>query len=123
MDKQGVSFLATVIYHSNGKSDLTAKDLQALSEVSKFIKNKSASVLIVSHASSRTANMTMIDHKFVNYNISIDRAERVKSELVKNGVPLNSILMSAVSDTEPLKKEVMQKSEGINRRSEIYISY
>ena len=122
-EKKGVSFLASVVYHSNGKSDLNSEDLKALEEVAKFVKNKSADVLIVGHASSRTADMSMIDHKFVNHNISIDRAERVKKELVKNGVPLNSISMSAVSDTEPLKNEVMPKSEGINRRSEIYISY
>lgn len=122
-NEEGISFLASVIYHSDGKSDLTKDDLRSITEVSKFVKEKSARVLVVGHASSRTADMSMLNHKLVNYDISMKRASKIKDELVRNGLSPQIISLSAVSDTEPIQNEVMPMSESVNRRSEIYISY
>jgi len=120
---EGISFLASVVYHSNGKSDLTDADLQSLREVAKFVKAKSARVLVVGHASSRTADMSMLSHKLVNYDVSVRRVNRIRDELLKNGLSINDISLSAVSDTETINNEIMPMSENVNRRSEIYISY
>ncbi len=120
---QGISFLASVIYHSNGKSDLSTKDLEVLSRIAKISKDKSATVQIVGHASSRTGNMSLLENKMVNYNISIERAERIKKELMNYGVSAKDISLVAVSDTEPINREIMPIAENVNRRSEIYISY
>ncbi|MDR2934055.1 MAG: OmpA family protein [Rickettsiales bacterium] len=122
-EASGVSFLASVIYHSNGKSDLSNRDLEVLKKIASIVKEKNGTIKIVGHASSRTANMSLIDNKMVNYNISIERAERIKKELVVYGVNAKDISLVAVSDTEPVNQEVMPMAENVNRRSEIYISY
>lgn len=119
----GITYLASIIYHSDGKSDLSNKDLDVLKKIVNIVKEKNAKIKIVGHASSRTSNMDLIQNKLVNYNISVARAERIKKELVRYGADESKITLVAVSDTENIKEEVMPVSESVNRRSEIYISY
>ena len=78
---------------------------------------------IIGHASSRTANLGPIRHKFVNFNISSDRALAVKTALVSLGARANRIEVAAVSDTMPKYRENMPNGEAGNRRAEIFLIY
>lgn len=122
---ESISFLATIIYHSNGKNDLSRKDIKSLKAISKFVKEhkETAKVKIIGHASSRTKDMKILKHKLTNYDLSIDRANAVKNKLARLGVDKKKIELVAVSDTEPVKKEIMPVSETMNRRTEVYITY
>jgi flagellar motor protein MotB len=118
-----VSFLAAIIYHSNGRADLSQKDLKALKQVVKYHKEKKGIVKVIGHASSRTRDMQVIDHKLTNFEMSYKRAEKLAKKLKTLGIPQEKIYLGAVSDQEPVKYESMPIYEAMNRRTEIYIAY
>lgn len=118
-----VSFLAAIIYHSNGRNDISQNDLKALKEVVRFHKEKGGIVKIIGHASSRTRNMELIDHKIANFEMSYKRAEKIGKQLKNLGIKENNIYLGAVSDKEPVLKESMPINEAMNRRTEIYLAY
>jgi flagellar motor protein MotB len=64
-----------------------------------------------------------LDHKLVNFEVSVQRAEAVASHLIAVGVPKNRILVTAASDSEPIYYEFMPSGEAGNRRTEIFLDY
>lgn len=118
-----VTFLATIIYHGDGAYDVTAEDRKALSEVARFWKDKGGEVRVIGHASHRTRNMNIIDHKTTNLKVSTDRAIKVSAELARLGVPSGKISVGAVADNETVSPENMPVNEAQNRRTEVYIAY
>ena len=114
--------LATILF-PNGSSKLTKNEVNILRTVAKKQKSRGGILKIVGHASSRTANLDPIRHKFVNFNISSDRALAVRTALIRLGARANSIEVAAVSDTMPKYRENMPNGEAGNRRAEIFLSY
>lgn len=118
-----IVFLGSVIYHSRGQADMSAKDMSAVSEVAKFAKAKGAKIRVVGHSSSRTRDMREAENKLVNFDLSIKRAAAVKNAIASNGIRAADIAVSGVSDTESVSYENMPINEAVNRRTEIYIEY
>ena len=63
------------------------------------------------------------EFKWVNFNISMDRAENTAILLARLGIPADSIIIMARSDREQVSNEHMPSSESENRRADIYIEY
>ncbi|MDR3126423.1 MAG: OmpA family protein [Rickettsiales bacterium] len=122
-ESYSVEFLSTVVYHSNAKSDMEARDYAALRNVVKLARAKKGGIRVVGHASSRTKNMKDIENKLENFDLSLERARRVRDELVRLGMPKDSVHLSAVSDTERVSAESMPRQEAANRRTEVYVRY
>ena len=61
--------LATILF-PNGSSKLSKYEINILRNVAKRQKSRGGILKIIGHASSRTANLDPIRHKFVNFNIS-----------------------------------------------------
>ena len=114
--------LATILF-PNGSSKLSKNEINILRNVAKRQKSRGGILKIIGHASSRTANLGPIRHKFVNFNISSDRALAVKTALVRLGARANRIEVAAVSDTMPKYRENMPNGEAGNRRAEIFLIY
>ncbi len=114
--------LATILF-PNGSSKLSKYEINILRNVAKRQKSRGGILKIIGHASSRTANLGPIRHKFVNFNISSDRALAVKTALVRLGARANRIEVAAVSDTMPKYRENMPNGEAGNRRAEIFLIY
>ena len=114
--------LATILF-SNGSSKLTKNEVNILKNVVKSHRNLGGILKIIGHASSRTANLDPIRHKFVNFNVSSDRALAVKTALIRLGARASRIEVAAVSDTIPKYRENMPNGEAGNRRAEIFLSY
>lgn len=121
--ERNITFLSTIIYHSNTKADISARDLKALKNVAKFVREKDAVVRVVGNSSSRSKDMKEIQNKIANFDLSLLRAQKVADALVKEGVPREKIFINAVGDTEKIVEENMPINEAINRRTEIYINY
>ena len=121
--ERNITFLSTVVYHSNTKADISARDLKALKNVAKFVREKDAIVRVVGNSSSRSKDMKEIQNKIANFDLSLLRAQKVADALVKAGIPREKIFISAVADTEKIVEENMPINEAINRRTEIYINY
>ena len=112
--------VATILF-GNGSSKLKALDKRILGAVSSLQRNNGGILRIVGHASSRTRNLPPIPHKMANFQISVDRADKVFSELVRLGVNRDRIDIVAVSDAQPIYHEFMPSGEAGNRRTEIYL--
>ncbi len=114
--------LATILF-PNGSSKLSKYEINILRNLAKRQKSRGGILKIIGHASSRTANLGPIRHKFVNFNISSDRALAVKTALVRLGARPDRVEVAAVSDTMPNYPENMPNGEAGNRRAEIFLIY
>jgi outer membrane protein OmpA-like peptidoglycan-associated protein len=81
----------------------------------------SASIKVVGHASSRTANMPVERHLEVIFQKSQARADAVAQALIRAGVPADRVQIEAVGDSQPVYYESMPKGEAGNRRAEIFV--
>lgn len=122
-DGAGVSTLVATIQFAHGSHGLSAHDRKILRQVVELQKRYGGSIRVIGHASSRTANMTMDQHKMANFTTSAARAEAVTDALVRLGAPRQQIYSAAVSDNEPVYYEIMPSGEAGNRRAEIYLDY
>ena len=112
--------IATV-HFSNGSSRLDNNDRKVLRQVIALQKQNGGVIQIIGHASSRTKSMEPIRHKMVNYQVSASRADAIANAMVRLGAVKETIMIGAVSDSQPLFYEVMPSGEAGNRRAEIYI--
>lgn len=119
----GGSYQAGVIRFSNGSSSLSASDRGVIHELVSLIREYNASVEIVGHASSRTRNMDPSEHKLINFEISLKRANTVAEALINAGTPSDRVSVVAVGDSQPVSSEAMPAGEAENRRAEIYLIY
>ena len=110
-----------VIYFPHGTASLDGEDRQVLREVANLYEKRDAGLRVVGHASSRTATMGMIDHRMVNLDTSMRRAETVADTLVRLGVPRGEIQVEARADRDPAYHEFMPTGEAGNRRAEIFL--
>ena len=113
--------VATILFET-GSSGLNENDRKIIGQVVQLHKQRGGTVTVVGHASSRTRNMDPVNHKMVNYGVSVDRADRIANELRKMGLAPESIFVDARSDSMPLYYEVMPSGEAGNRRAEIYFN-
>ena len=113
------------ITFNHGSSHLTQNDLLKIEKVANlFNQNQGKRIVIVGHASSRTNyDMDLTKHAIVNFNISLERANKVMSEFSDIGMQSDKIELVAMSDAEPLYTEIMPRLEAANRRAEIFIQY
>jgi len=118
----GVSFLAATIPFNHGSAYVNAEDRAVLKQVVAQYKDSGGAITVVGHASSRTADMAPVDHKIANFEISVRRAQSVARALIDMGIPARALFVGAVSDNEPVYKEVMPAGEAQNRRTEIFLN-
>jgi outer membrane protein OmpA-like peptidoglycan-associated protein len=113
--------VATILFKT-GSSGLSGNDRKIIGQVVKLHQQRGGKVTVVGHASSRTRNMDPVNHKMVNYGVSVNRADRIAKELRKMGMAPESIIVDARSDSMPLYYEIMPSGEAGNRRAEIYFN-
>jgi len=119
----GTSSLVATIQFAHGSAALDARDRRILRQVKALAEQNGATVHVVGHASSRTGNMTMAQHKMANFATSVARAEAVVTYLRRLGMPEQAMRFTAVSDDDPAYFEVMPSGEAGNRRAEIYLEF
>ncbi len=119
---RGTYQVATILF-DNGSANLDADDRRILRQVVNQQRQTGGTIRVVGHASSRTRNMDVVQHKMVNFQISVARADAVARELMKLGSPPDSLFVGAASDSEPVYEEFMPTGEAGNRRAEIFIDF
>ena len=113
--------IATILFKT-GSSGLSGNDRKIIGQVVQLHQQRGGKVTVVGHASSRTRNMDPVNHKMVNYGVSVNRADKIAKELRKMGMAPDSIVVDARSDSMPLYYEIMPSGEAGNRRAEIYFN-
>lgn len=111
---------AAVVRFKAGSANLTSAGRRQLREVAGMFRQRGGAIRVEGHASSRTRNMDPVQHHLVNFNVSLNRANAVAAELVRQGVPAQSVFVAAMSDSQPLFYEVMPAGDAGNQRVEIH---
>lgn len=112
-----------IIYFPGDTTNLSRSAMsQVRSAVAVFqATGSNATIKVVGHASSRTANMPVERHLEVIFQKSQARANAVAQALIKAGVPADRVQIEAVGDSQPIYYESMPKGEDGNRRAEIFV--
>ena len=103
-----------------GSASLDPGDRQQVVQVAQVYRQRGGAIRIEGHASSRTKDMQPVQHQLVNFNVSLNRANAVASELIRQGVPAEAVFVAAMSDSQPIFYEVMPAGEAGNQRVDIY---
>ena len=109
------------LYFAHDSSELDAGARAQLLQIAERFAQLGGNIRIVGHASSRTADMPLVQHMMVNFEISMNRAGAVADELTRLGVPARALVIEAVGDSQPLFAESMPAGEAANRRVEIFV--
>ena len=117
----GRGFMVATIFFANGKSDLDTTGRRVLRDVVAVHRQRGGKLRVIGHASARTRSMDPVQHKMVNFNISLARADAVARELVRQGARKGDISVAGRSDTQPIFYEIMSSGEAGNRRAEVFI--
>ena len=118
-----VVFQAATLFFNNGQAWLPEGSRSQLKDVVALHETYGGKVRVVGHASMRTRDMDLGQHRLVNFQLSADRAQKVADELMRLGVPPSAILIDAKGDNSPVTHEYMPAGELENRRAEIFIEY
>lgn len=118
----GTAPTAVVYFPGDGTvlSAAARKEIRTAAQVFKAAGG-SATVRVIGHSSSRTANMSVEKHLETIFDKSQKRANAVAQELIHDGVPAARVLVEAVGDSQPIYYESMPKGEDGNRRAEIFV--
>jgi len=117
----GAGERVAVIYFGHGSTGLNGQDRQVLRQVARIQQQRGGRLRVVGHASHRTATMSPVQHRIVNLDVSMARAEQVADALASFGVPRENIQVEARADSEPVYFEYMPTGEAGNRRAEVYL--
>ncbi len=111
------------VYFGHGSARLSGKAKAVIRDVAEAYKTRPGTLRVVGHASHRTRDLPLQQHKLVNFRVSLDRATAVANELIRLGVDGNAVQIVAVSDSQSVFHEWMPKGEAGNRRAEIFHSF
>ena len=114
--EQGVvSKLKSDILFDTGKSDLKASADENLTKMAGIMKKYPENVLTVKGYTDNTGS------KAINEKLSTARADAVKQELVKGGIPADTISIVGMADADPVAPNTTTAGRSQNRRVEIEI--
>lgn len=98
------------IFFPHGSSRVSATGKQVIDDV---VRRGGGLVEVVGHASARAEASDPVEKRIVNLKMSMDRAFKVSSALMRSGVPAEAIVTIAHGDTRPAG------GEDVSRRVEI----
>jgi len=113
-----------LVKFSNGSSRLNAKGRAQIRKAARSYKAKGKGLVrVVGHASHRTRDMDVAKHRMTNFGVSLDRANVVARELMRQGIKASVVRVEAKSDSDPVFFEYMPAGEAQNRRTEIFLGF
>ncbi len=122
--KNKIQYRIATINFSSGSSAVSYNGLKKIKRIVKLAKERNAKIKIVGHASKRTKDMPLNEHKLVNFSVSHQRAQTVAKLVTdKYKFPSENLITEAVSDSKPLFREDMPAGTKANQRTEIFIIY
>ncbi|RED53418.1 outer membrane protein OmpA-like peptidoglycan-associated protein [Aestuariispira insulae] len=108
------------IYFSDGATGLTSNDRQVIGQVIEIARSGNNPVRVIGHSSLLSGNAAT-SAQLGNYKISLDRANAVASEFVRQGMSAANIQVDARGASEPVYEEMTKNAQAYNRRVEIFI--
>ena len=119
-----IQYRVATINFNSGSSSVDSRGLKKTKKIAKMAKERDAKIKVVGHASKRTKDMPISQHKIINFKISDQRAQSVAKIFIdKYNFPESNLITEAVSDSKPLFQENMPAGTKANQRTEIFIIY
>ena len=91
--KEKIQYRIATINFRSGSSSVDGNGLKKIKKIVKIAKDRNAKIKVIGHASERTKDMPIAEHKIVNFMISDKRAHSVANILLKNMVFLEISLL------------------------------
>ena len=110
---------AATIRFSEGTARLAATDRTTLARIAAMAQELGGRVRIVGHAGRPGGEGAKSE--VADFNLSLDRANAVAQELMRNGISSERLKIEAVGDAEPLVIAGSAAAEAANRRAEVFI--
>jgi outer membrane protein OmpA-like peptidoglycan-associated protein len=111
------------IYFGNNSARLGARDRAVIREIVSMYRETGGTIRIIGHSSGNAASQVSERSKLVNFKVSLDRANAVAAELVRQGVPSQAIDVAAQGAQDPRYAEYSPTGAAANRRAEVYLNY
>ena len=122
--EEQIQYRVATINFSSGSSSVNNAGLKKIKKIAKIAKERNAKIKVIGHASERTKDMPIAEHKLVNFIISDKRANSVAEIFIKKyNFPSDKLITQGVSDSKPLFKEIMPAGTTANQRTEIFLIY
>ena len=117
------SSAAATVQFGHDSAGFTRTGSKAIRQIADQYKKRGGVIRVVGHASSKTRNMSVVEHSLANFNVSLDRAQTVANELIRLGVPPDAIFVEARGASDPAFFESMPAGAAGNRRAEIFLDF
>ena len=111
---------AATIRFGEGSARLGSSDRQTLARIAALAQEIGGRVRIVGHA-GRPNGGEGAKGEVAEFNLSLDRANAVAQELMRNGLSGERLAVEAVGDAEPLVIAGSAAAEAPNRRAEVFV--
>ncbi|MFI5151360.1 MAG: OmpA family protein [Bacteroidia bacterium] len=115
MVKRGKNFTLDHVFFDTGKSSLRAESNKALDALAEFMTNKKKMKIEIG---GHTDN---VGDKTANEKLSYDRANSVRSYLVKKGIAADRVTAKGYGDSQPVDDNSTPEGRQKNRRTEIKV--
>ena len=109
--------VATALKFEVGQAVIATKSLQALDTVVQIMTQYPQTSLTITGHTDNTGT------RIINDRLSISRAKKVQSYLVKKGLALNRTSLVGMADTQPIADNATKKGRALNRRVDLAIKY
>lgn len=120
VQREGAELVAVIQFASDSDA-LDSHDRSILDDVARLQRERGAKLLVVGHASARTAQMAREQQLELHYDISQRRADAVARALRDVGVAPGALFAQAMGADAQLYQESMPSGEIANQRVEIYL--
>jgi flagellar motor protein MotB len=111
------------IYFNSGSARLSRNDRQIVGQVAAAARRTGGMLRIIGHSSMANAGKNAEHAAMVNYKMSLERANAVASELLRQGIPGNQMQVMAEGAQNPIYAESSATGIAGNRRTEIYLDF
>lgn len=109
--------VAAALKFEVGQAVIATKSLQALDTVVQIMTQYAQTSLTITGHTDNTGT------RKINDRLSISRAKKVQSYLVKKGLALNRTSLVGMADTQPIADNTTKKGRAMNRRVDLAIKY
>jgi len=112
--------LAAIIRFGHGSASLGAKEREIIAQLAAIHRQTGGPIRLVGHASRSGGGLADADQALVNFEISLDRADAVAQELIRNGVPAGDIFVEAAAADDSMAAAAGIQNEAVDRRVEVF---
>jgi outer membrane protein OmpA-like peptidoglycan-associated protein len=109
--------IAAALKFEIGQVNISPKSLLGLDSLVQIMTQYPNTTLNIIGHTDNTGN------RKINDRLSLLRAKKVQTYLVKKGLAINRTFLIGLADTQPIASNATKKGRGLNRRAELIIKY